>query len=564
MKYLPSLLLYFFQNRTTKRNLFLLVKFFIFLFVIVTTYSVIFHILMVYEGRDFSWVTGFYWTLTVMSTLGFGDITFHTDLGLLFTLMVLLSGIVFLLIMLPFVFVQFFYAPWLAAQEKARTPRELLEGTKDHIILTEFNLITTKLIKKFTKFDHEYVIIEADPQKAIELHDMGYRVVVGAPDEPETYERLRIHKAALVVAVGDDLMNTNISFTVREITDNVPIVTCAAEEHSLDILEFPGNTHVFQFMKMLGVAMGQRTLGINTGTTIIGRFGKLLIVDAPAMRTPVEGKSLDELRLREKTGMTVVGFWEHGRYQTPSPQKTIDSTTVLLLAGSEKQLKKYDEHFSLCCADYNIDAPVCILGGGRIGRIVAGTLAAQGIDYTIVEKDLSVIDKIEEKYIHGDGADINTLKKAGIEKARSVIVTTRDDAMNIYLSFYCRKLRPDIQIISRANEEKTVSKLHRAGADVAISYASMGANAILNYLQPDDVSIFTEGLNVFNRKVHSSQIGKNLKENQIRERTGCNVIAIHRNGEQIVSPDPHQPLYEGDELILIGRDDSERRYLDTY
>jgi hypothetical protein len=59
---------------------------------------------MEYEGRQFSWITGFYWTLTVMSTLGFGDITFASDLGFVFSMIVLLSGIVFLLIMLPFRF----------------------------------------------------------------------------------------------------------------------------------------------------------------------------------------------------------------------------------------------------------------------------------------------------------------------------------------------------------------------------------------------------------------------------------------------------------------------------
>ena len=44
-------------------------------------YTVLFHLLMDYEGQEHTWLTGFYWTLTVMSTLGFGDITFHTDLG---------------------------------------------------------------------------------------------------------------------------------------------------------------------------------------------------------------------------------------------------------------------------------------------------------------------------------------------------------------------------------------------------------------------------------------------------------------------------------------------------
>lgn len=72
MKFLPSQILFFFRNKTTKRNLVLLAKFFGFLLLVITLYSVLFHVLMLYEGREYSWITGFYWALTVMSTLGFG------------------------------------------------------------------------------------------------------------------------------------------------------------------------------------------------------------------------------------------------------------------------------------------------------------------------------------------------------------------------------------------------------------------------------------------------------------------------------------------------------------
>jgi hypothetical protein len=75
------------------------------------------------EERNFSWLTGFYWTLTVMSTLGFGDITFTSDLGRFFSIVVLLSGVVFLLTLLPFTVIQLFYAPWIEAQAKQRAPK---------------------------------------------------------------------------------------------------------------------------------------------------------------------------------------------------------------------------------------------------------------------------------------------------------------------------------------------------------------------------------------------------------------------------------------------------------
>ncbi|MBN1446414.1 MAG: two pore domain potassium channel family protein [Bacteroidetes bacterium] len=119
MKFLPSQLAFFLQSRTTRRNIRALSRFLLTLVALVVSYSVLFHYLMEAEGRSHSWITGFYWTLTVMSTLGFGDITFHSDVGRLFSMFVLLSGIILLLILLPFTFIQFFYAPWLEARSRA-------------------------------------------------------------------------------------------------------------------------------------------------------------------------------------------------------------------------------------------------------------------------------------------------------------------------------------------------------------------------------------------------------------------------------------------------------------
>ncbi|MBW2607666.1 MAG: two pore domain potassium channel family protein, partial [Deltaproteobacteria bacterium] len=152
MKFLPSQILYFTRSRTTKRNFKLLFKFLLVLTMLVVIYSVLFHFIMLFEEKEFSWITGFYWTLTVMSTLGFGDITFASDLGKAFTLLVLMSGILFLLVMLPFTFIQFFYAPWLEAQSRAKTPRELPESTTGHVILTSFDPITINLVEKLKKY----------------------------------------------------------------------------------------------------------------------------------------------------------------------------------------------------------------------------------------------------------------------------------------------------------------------------------------------------------------------------------------------------------------------------
>jgi len=562
MKFLPSQILYFTRSRTTKRNFKLLFKFLLALTMLVVTYSVLFHFIMLFEEKEFSWITGFYWTLTVMSTLGFGDITFASDLGKAFTILVLMSGILFLLVMLPFTFIQFFYAPWLEAQSRAKTPRELPESTTGHVILTSFDPITINLVEQLKKYDYEYAIIATDMQRALELYDLNFKVVVGDLGDPETFKRLRIQSAAMLVANNDDMTNTNISFTVREISEKVPIVTNADADDSIDILELAGSTYVFQFMKMLGESLARRTLGMSMGANVIGRFDQLLIAEASAMRTPLEGKTLIQSNLREKTGVTVVGLWERGRFKVPQPQTQIDSSTVLVLAGSAEQLKKYDEVFSIYRVYHTTDAPVLILGGGRVGRAAAQVLEERKIVYKVVEKRAKLIQN--DKYIQGNAADLETLNRAGIREAPSVIITTHDDSMNIYLTIYCRQLRSDIQIVSRANLDGNISKLHRAGADLVMSYASMGANTIINLLKPNKILMFAEGLNIFRASVHSSLAGKSLAESHIRKQTGCSVIAIGRENKLNINPEPSILLGEHDEMVLIGTSDAEKRLMDIY
>ena len=50
----------------------------------------------------------------------------------------------------------------------------------------------------------------------------------------------------------------------------------------------------------------------------------------------------------------------------------------------------------------------------------------------------------------------------------SVLLTTNDDAMNIYLAIYCRRLNPGLRIVSRITHERNVEAIHRAGADFVL------------------------------------------------------------------------------------------------
>jgi Trk K+ transport system NAD-binding subunit len=563
MKFITHQIAFFYQNLSAKRNIRFVLRYLALLVLLLTVYSILFHLIMAYEGRHFTWLTGLYWTLTVMSTLGFGDITFQGDLGRIFSIVVLLSGILFLLIILPFVFLRFFYIPWMEAQSQARTKVELGDEFKDHVILTATDPISMNLVQKLKQYLLPYVIVEPDAKKAVELLDSGYHVLSGEVDDFHTYERARVQQAAMVVVMNEDALSTNIAFTVREISETVSIVANADQEDSLDILQLAGSTHVFQFTKRLGQSLARRVVGRGMHANVVGSFDELLIAEMPAMRTPLEGKTLVESRVRATTGLTVVGLWERGRFELPRPDKRISPTTVLLLAGSREQLKRYEDSLMELYPIRGKEGPVLILGGGRVGQAAAETLKERGIDYRIVEKRPIPSEK-NEKFIHGSAAALDVLEAAGIADTPSIIITTHTDDLNIYLTIYCRKLRRDAQIISRATLERNISTLHRAGADLVMSYASMGAATILNLLKPGEFLMLAEGLNVFRLPAQGGLSSKCLMENQIREKTGCSVIAISRQGRLIINPEPTIVLEPEDDLILIGTSEAEQSFLKIF
>jgi len=146
MKFIPSQLAYLTTDREARTNLRALGKYLLFLAALAALYTVLFHVIKLnIEHEQHSWVTGLYWTLVVMSTLGFGDITFRTDLGRLFSIIVLMSGVVFLLVMLPFLFIRQFYAPWLESRMRLRAPREVRPDTSGHVIITEYDAVAVGL-----------------------------------------------------------------------------------------------------------------------------------------------------------------------------------------------------------------------------------------------------------------------------------------------------------------------------------------------------------------------------------------------------------------------------------
>ena len=153
MKFIPSQLAELLDDGEVKTNLGALFRFLAILATTIVISSVLFHEIMELEGKEYSWITGFYWTLTTMSTLGFGDITFESDLGRVFSTLVLLTGVVLLLIILPFLFIQYVYVPWIEERARHRSDalRRVPDDVVDHVLICASDPIAPGLIERLER-----------------------------------------------------------------------------------------------------------------------------------------------------------------------------------------------------------------------------------------------------------------------------------------------------------------------------------------------------------------------------------------------------------------------------
>ena len=566
MKFLVSQFTYFLADREARRNLKAFRTYLFLLLGVILVFSITFHLLMFHvEDQEHSWLTGLYWTLTVMTTLGFGDITFHSDLGRLFSLVVLLTGVILLLIMLPFAFIRYFYAPWLEAQLHAQAPRKVPDDLKDHVIICHRDSITPGLTRRLRFNRIPFVVLEPDPVLAARLNSSEFRVVTGENDSRETYENLRVEAARLVFANAEDTTNTNITLTVRSISQTVPILGLAEEEASIDIFQLSGTTDTLPLKQRLGEQLASRvSVGIGTAH-IVGKFKDLEIIEFLVHHTPLAGKTLKQTGLREQTGINVVAIWQQGRLVPVRPDLVLENTMVPVAVGTREQVERLNH--LLGSGPGLPDKPVLVIGMGKVGLSTALTLKKLGVRVHLVEKDESLRAGLEgqfDRVVIGNAANLGVLEEAGIHEVGAVALTTNSDAVNIHLTVYCRRLQPDLNIVTRVTRERNVEAIYRAGADFVQSYASLGREFVMALLLNREPIMVGEGADFFTVKVPPRLVGLSLADSQIGARSGLIVIAIEIDGETLTNPRPSTALEKKARLIMLGTNEQRSRFAEAF
>lgn len=101
--------------------------------------------------------------------------------------------------------------------------------------------------------------------------------------------------------------------------------------------------------------------------------------------------------------------------------------------------------------------PVIVIGAGKVGHAAARSLKAKGLRVHVIDRSEAALAPIARdvgQVFPGDAADRELLDQAGILAARSLLLTTNNDAMNIYLAVFCRRLNRELRIVSRITHER--------------------------------------------------------------------------------------------------------------
>jgi monovalent cation:H+ antiporter-2, CPA2 family len=114
---------------------------------------------------------------------------------------------------------------------------------------------------------------------------------------------------------------------------------------------------------------------------------------------------------------------------------------------------------------------VLVIGGGRVGRLVADMLVAHGKPYLILESDNDIVRGLRRqgyRAAFADAARPDMLERFGAERAAAVVLTMDVPVAARRLVHQLRTLHPDLLIVARARDVAHAAELYRAGASHAV------------------------------------------------------------------------------------------------
>ena len=198
---------------------------------------------------------------------------------------------------------------------------------------------------------------------------------------------------------------------------------------------------------------------------------------------------------------------------------------------------------------------------GRVGHAAARELQSQQLPFVVIDRKAELQADMEADgvcYLIGTASDEHVLRQAGIERARGLICAVDSDAENVYITLIARSLRPDLLIVARAAEDRSVDRLYRAGADRVVSPYVASGRRMANLATRPHVVEFFDIARAGQRDLRLEELvvseDSPLAGRSLQELTGPVVPLLLRKhgGELLANPSQQLRLEPGDVLIVYG------------
>jgi len=226
-----------------------------------------------------------------------------------------------------------------------------------------------------------------------------------------------------------------------------------------------------------------------------------------------------------------------------------------------RRIRRMNGHLILC-------------GFGRVGRAIAHEFAHEGVDFVVVDSDEDSLEEAVREgitVIRGNAADLETLKAAGVERARSLVTAVDNDADNLFVTLSARIIKPDLFIVARANRADAEPKLRLAGANRVVSPYVIGGRRLATLaMRPTAVEFIDTILSASNGELmledmmirsDSPWVGQTL-DKLVPQADAALVLAIKRAGVMLFRPAIVTVLQGEDELVVAGPPEAVRELED--